>query len=839
MLRYALKSLRANATRLVATALAVVIGIAFLASGLILTDALRAGLTGNVERAYEAVDLAVVPSSAGVGLGVLMTVPEEVVAQVLEVDGVVAAAGQLRADVRVLDDEGVAASLRSQGRPWIEDDALNPLEVTTGSPPAADDEVTLDGRLAELAGVGVGDDVDLVTPAGTVAATVVGITRFGDRDAIDDGGTVSFTPDRAVELLNAGTTGFGDVILRTDRDPAAVAERIRSTLPSSLEVLDRPGYIENATADAAAFIDFLRPVLQGFAYLAMFVSAFVIFNTFSVVVTQRLRELALIRAIGGTPGQLRRSLVFEGLGIGLVASAVGIVVGLLLTIGVQWVLGHLDLGLPQGGVSLSFGTVLLCMVVGTTVTVLSVLVPAIRAGRTRPVEAMQTSSVDTSGTSTARAVIGGVFLAVAAAMITINQTVGPQWYFVAAAALSLLLGVFVGGPLLGRVFAKALLPVLGRAGLTWRLAIDNSVRNPRRTATTANALVIGLFLVTLVTVSGEAMKAAVVDQLNELSESDFIVGAERAIDPAAVDQIAGTAGVTDIAPIRFGVTTFDGGAPAVITNADLDELTTAAGMRPIAGEPDSILEGDNLAVPDLSEFGGSASGQPVFRLGDRVTFVSTDGELVTLTVTVLLDGGVNSLLVDYVVGEETFRRLAGDQPVGLVFVRVEPGEADEVGRRLDAALAPFAGVEVQPGNFIGQIIAGVFDFLIGAVNALLGMSVIVALVGIVNTMTLSIFERRRELGMVRALGMTRGQVGAMVRTEAVVIGMLGTIVGMGSGILLSWVAVSSVADGMIGLSFNWVRVGLIFALGILVGVLASLLPARRAVRLDPIEAMRD
>lgn len=839
MLRYALRSLRANATRLVATALAVVIGITFLASGLILTDALRAGLTGDVERRYAEVDLAVVASSGAPGLGPLQTVPEATIDQVLDTAGVAAAAGQLQADVRVLRADGVAASLRSQGRPWIDDDLLNPLELTEGRAPADGDEIALDARLADEAGTGVGQVVELETPAGSVEATVVGISRFGDRDAVDDGGTVSFPADRATEVLNAGTPGFNDVIVRTDGDPAEVAGALRAVLPGSLEVLDRPAYLDAATADAAAFIDFLRPVLQGFAYLAMFVSAFVIFNTFSVVVTQRFRELALIRAIGGTPAQLRRSLVLEGLGIGVVASAIGVLVGLVLTVGIQWVLARLELGLPQGGVALTVGTVVLCLTVGTVVTVLSVLVPAFRAGRTRPVEAMRTSAVDSSGTSVVRAVIGGSFLAIAAAAITLNAILDPQWYFVATATLSLFLGVFVGGPLLARLFARLVQPVLGRTGLTGRLATDNTVRNPRRTATTANALVIGLFLVTLVTVSGEAMKTAVVDELNELSESDFIIGAERSLDPSVVDEVDATDGVTDTAPVRFGLTSFDGGGPALITTADLDELTTAAGMRPIAGDPESVTSGDGLAVPDLSEFGGSASGQPVLRLGDRITLASTDGEAVTLEVTVLLDGGVNSLLLDYVVGAETFERLAGDQPVSLMFVRVEPGEADEVGRRLDAALSDYTGVEVQPGNFFGQIIAGVFDFLIGAVNALLGMSVVVALVGIVNTMTLSIFERRRELGMVRALGMTRQQVGRMIRAEAVLIGLLGTLVGMGSGILVSWVVVSSLADGMIGLSFNWARVGLIFLVGIGVGVLASLLPARRATRLDPLEAMRD
>ena len=202
------------------------------------------------------------------------------------------------------------------------------------------------------------------------------------------------------------------------------------------------------------------------------------------------------------------------------------------------------------------------------------------------------------------------------------------------------------------------------------------------------------------------------------------------------------------------------------------------------------------------------------------------------------DGGVNGLLVGNVVGEQTFAEIAGEQPLSIAFVRVEPGRADEVGRQIEKVVRGYSGVEVLSGNFIGDAVGTVFDILIGAANTLLGLSVVVALVGIVNTMTLSIFERRRELGMVRALGMTRQQVGRMIRLEAVLIGLLGTIIGIGAGILLSWVVVSSIDEIAIGLSFNWARVGLIFAAGMLVSVLASLLPGRRATRLDMLDAMR-
>ena len=840
MFRYALTSLRANLTRLASTALAVVIGITFLSAGLLLTDAMRAGLTGDVEAQYESVDLALVARSSEGGFGLLQTIPADTLELARSTDGVAAAAGEILADARVLRDDGSSVSLRSQGRAWIDDEALNPLTLLTGSAPDAEDDVVLDRGLAGDAGVGVGDTVRLETPAGVRAATVSGISSFGDQDALDPGGTISFPEDTAIDVLNSGLAGFSDVIIRTDEDPAAVAERLGSQVSGSVEVQTRAEFIETSTENAAAFIDILRPILSGFAYLAMFVAAFVIFNTFSVVVTQRLRELALIRAIGGTPAQVRRSLLVEGLGVGLGASVVGVVAGFAITHLVFWVLGRFDLGLPSGRVSLTLGTVVLSIAVGTVVTVLSVMVPAFRAGRTKPVEAMRSSAVDTSGTSTARAIIGGTLLLGSLGFLAANQVLDPQWYLIAPGALLLFIGLFVGGPLLARLFALLVRPLLSTAGLTGRLAADNSVRNPKRTATTANALVIGLFLVTLVTVSGEAIKSTVVDQLNQLSSSDFIIASERSIDPELVSAVADVEGVSNTAPLRFGVTTLaDGVTPVFVSTADFDALADTAGTTVIAGSADLVTGGSGIAVPDLTDFGGGGGGaQPTLGLGDEVTLLGVDGQDVTLRTEAVLEGNLDSLFLGYLVSEESFEALVGEQPVSLVFIRVEPGEADVVGGRLEAALDGFTDVEVQSGNFIGETVATVFDFLIGAINALLGMSVIVALVGIVNTMTLSIFERRQELGMVRALGMTRSQVGRMVRAEAVLIGLLGTVVGMAAGVLLSWVVVSSVGQGEIGLSFNWARVGLIFAVGVLVGLIASVLPSRRATKLDMLEAMR-
>lgn len=840
MFSYSLRSLRSNLTRFIATALAIILGIGFLSSGLMLTDAVKVGLTGNVEERYRHVDLAVTANNSIVDLSFMQGVPGLLLTQLRSAPGVAAAAGEMEANVRLLDDDGLAVNLRTMGRGWIADDELNPLTLTDGRAPTSDDEVVISRDLAKSAGVGPGDHVELETPAGPLAVDVTGISRFGPSDAIDDGGTISFTERAAPDVLTPGTDTYRNLILRTSGDPERIRDEITPDIPASVIVRDHDEFIEDATRSTVTFINFLRPVLQGFAYLAMFIAGFVIFNTFSVVVTQRYRELALIRAIGGSPKQVRRSLLLEGLVIGVVSSAVGVVLGTGLAKGLQLLLAQFGLALPGTGVRITTGTIILSMVVGTIVTLLSVMIPAFRAGRTKPVEAMRQSAVDASGTSVIRAVIGGFFLVASLVLLGINALGGARWFLLGPGSLLLFVGLFVGGPLLARLFGRLLRPVMSLGGLTGQLAADNVVRNPKRTATTANALVIGLFLVTLVTVSGEAMKSAVVTELNKLSSSDFIVASEGAIAPGLVTEIEGVDGVAASAPVRSVPLTAVDGTELYVSGVDMDELAATTQITVTQGSLDDVTNGTGAATADLGSFGGTSMGPDVenSRLGESLTITGADGEPFEFRIVALYEAKLDSMFLGDVVSPQTLEKIAGDQPVKQVFIRVEPGAENDVGARLEKVTRGYTGIEILPGNIVGQMVGQAFDFLIGAVNALLAMSIIVALVGIVNTMTLAIFERRPELGVIRALGMTRRQVGRMIRMEAVLMGLMGTVIGMSAGIFLSWILISSVPEIELGLSFNWLRVGLIFATGLLVGIAASIVPARRATRLDMLEAIR-
>lgn len=844
MLRYALTNLRANVTRLIATALAVIIGIGFLAAGLMLTDAMRDALTGNVDREYANVDLVVEPAAAVQGAA--SSVPVDALATVRATDGVAEAAGQLSGPVNLLGRDDEVLTSRTQGQAWIDGERLNPLTIDDGSAPDGAGQVVVDRGTAADNDLEVGSTVRLATPSGPTEAEVVGISSFDGQDSADDGGTFSFDPDTAQELIANESPGWTDVLVATESGQTARVEAsLEEQLPESLDITTGEDFRETQRAQNSGLVDLLRPLLQGFAYLALFVAAFVIFNTFSVVVTQRFRELALIRAVGGTPAQVRRSLLLEGAVVGFVASIIGIAFGAVLSYVIQAVLGAVDVRLPGSGVALRPWTVILCVVAGTLVTVLSVFVPAFRAGRTKPVEAMRDAAVDHSGTSVARAVIGGVALALSIVMLLAVRLAGVTAWLMVPGALLLFLGLLVGGPLVARLFAAGLRVPARRLGLTARLAVDNTARNPKRTATTANALVIGLFLVTLVTVSGDALKKYTVDEIDKLSASDFIVSGTSGISPDLVEEVQATDGVAAAAPIRQAVVLDSSGRVVVLSGADIDLLKSSTGLKVDAGSLDQVADGTGVAVPSLAGASGGSAGPGEdrsmatlpSRVGSTVEIVAADGTPTQLPVVATLAPELDTFLLQALVSEQRFEALAGDTPVSMIYVRVDEGQADAVGKRLNKLVVGHAGTTVDPGNFLGQIVAQVFDFLINTVNALLGMSVIIALVGIVNTLTLSIIERRRELGMVRSLGMTRQQVGRMVRMEAVLIGVLGTVIGVGAGLLLGWVVIGSLSSD-IELNVNWARIGLIALIGVLAGVVASIFPARRATRVEMVEAMK-
>lgn len=846
MISYMFTTLRSNFVRFAATGIAVIVGVGFLSAGLMLTDAMRDGITGDTTYRYENVDLAVVTNLAGfeIGLDQGFTIPVETLDEIRDVPGVEAAEGEFNAPVHVRNDNGEIISLRTQGRLWIDADGLNPFTLIDGQAPSSANEVVLDEDLAKRSGVGIGDQVTLRTPVGEVTQEVSGLVNFRNRSSFDDSGSVLFSQEHGLDVLAPDTPGYGTILIVTSGDAGAVQPQVDALIANSLQVQTGQEFIDLALSMSESFISFLRPILQGFAFLSLFVCGFVIFNTFSVIVVQRMQELALVRAIGATPGQVRRSLLAEGLLIGLSASILGLGAGVAISYLLQVVLRQFEIHLPGAGIKITVGTVILSLLAGIIVTVISVLVPAFRAGRTKPVEAMRSSAVDSSGTSKVRAVFGAGFLILTALLLGFNQLVDTNWWALSFGVLFFFIGVLIGGPLLARLFGKLMAWPMSIFGLTGRLAADNSARNPNRTSTTANALVIGLFLVTLVTAGGEAAKSAVIQELNKLSSADYVITSMAAIDQSVLDGINDIEGVHSTAPIRSAILVDEWQNPVVVTTTDFDALEETIGFSITSGSLDGVLDNTGMAVLDetsitggLEPTGDPSNNDAHLRYGP-VSIVGINGDVHTIEPVAGYEFSLDSVFLAYLVGPELHAELAGDRPVNQIFVRTEPDMVDPVGVEIDELISSYSGIQLEPGNVIGRVVAQLFDFMIGAVNALLGMSVIIALVGIINTMLLSIHERTREIGMIRALGMTRAQVRRMIMAEAMLMGLLGTIIGVGSGILVAWIFISSFGGGEIAMSFNWARMGAIVAVGLFVGLFASLIPMRQATRHEPVEAMR-
>ncbi len=852
MLRLTLKNLRANLGRLLATAIAVATGTAFLAAGLMITQSLSASVEGDAAIQYAGVDVAVL-APADPGEHRSGSLNAAVLEEVRSTEGVNSATGEFVAETTIADSNGTAVRSRSQGRAWIEDHTLNPITIDEGSPPTAAGEIVVDTETAQDGTLTVGDTVVINTPSGEMDAEIVGISSFGAAPSVDSGGTVFMSAGWAQEVLTGGHPGWQQILISSDT-PDAVIAALDTSLPGSPEVLDSEDFLTRQTETTEEFLSILSPILTGFALLALFVSGFVIYNTFTVVVSQRSQELSLVRAIGGTPSQVRRSLLLEGSLLGLLASFAGLAAGMGIARLIEYVLDRFDVRLPGVGISINPRVILLTLFAGTLITLVSVMLPAWRAGSSRPVEAMRQAAVDDSGTSSLRMYVGGFFLISGIVLLSLNAFSASQWYFLGPGALLLFLGVVVGGPLLARLYGR-LAGVLLRPSMTGRIAADNMVRNPKRTATTANALVIGLFLVTLVTVAGTALKDWIEMEIADLSESDFIVVSETAIPQGLVDEIAGADGVDATAPIRSAAITTTSGDSVLISGSDVEALQNTAGFSASTGSLDQVISGEGAADSGVGAFAGPGAGRdaegpgpfdPEARQSDpggtqstsadeTLSLIDPDGNTVEVPIVAQFELSLDTIFLATVVNDDLFTRLAGERPVVQVYVRSAPGEVENLGATLDSLTSGFTGVVVVPGNFVGQVVGQAIDFLIAAINGLLGLSVLIALIGIINTMNLSIHERRRELGMVRALGMTSSQVRSMVRIEGILIGLLGTIVGVTSGALVGWSVVKGITGDAVSLA--WGRMGLIFAAGLVISLLACLLPARRAVKVPMLEAM--
>jgi putative ABC transport system permease protein len=844
-----LRNLAAHRRRYALCALAVVLGVAFLAGSLVLTDTMRAAFddafssTGTgadvVARRPSAIDTGQAASPAAAPAARL---DDEALDAVRGLDGVALAEGTVQGPTQLVEEDGtVDAALFGGitiGTNWLGDARLSPLTLAEGRAPAAPGEAVVDRRTVQDQGWALGDEVRVMAATGPEALELVGVATYGDVDGL--AGATMVATDAATAQALFGEPGRWDAVLvaaAPGTDPAALAGDVEAALGA---VVDGPVEAVTGAEDAAdreealaGELSFVGSFLLAFAGVAVFVAVFVIANTFTVVVAQRVRELALLRAIGARRGQVLGSVVAEALGVGVVASVAGLGAGVALSYGLHAALGAAGLDVPEGAVVVAPRTIVAALVTGVVVTVAAAVVPAWRAGSVAPVAALRDVAVDRSGASTAR-VVGGLALAAPGLVAVAVGVSGDDGLPLVGAGLALAAaGALVLSPVLARPALSVIGAPLAALGVTGRYARENARRTPRRTAATAAALTIGVGLVGFVTTIAASADAAIGDAVDRSFRSDYVVLArswEDGLAPSIEADLAAAPEVAAVAGLRTTPVEVEGAGEELAgvdtaTIEGLHDLEVARGSL-------AAVHGDGTALPtDVAESLDAA-------IGDTVTVRFADGHEADLVVRATYDGdlltGGGGVLVDL----PTFEAEVTDQRARMVFVDLADGVGAAEGRRaVEAALADWPNAELQDRAEFKEAVGDDIDAMLNLLYGLLALAVVIALLGIANTLALSVHERTSELGLLRAVGMQRRQVRAAVRWEAVAIAVLGAAAGTLLAVGSAWAVVAGLDGQVTRLVVPTGRLVAVLAVAAVAGVVAAVGPARRAARLDVLAAV--
>jgi putative ABC transport system permease protein len=845
MFRATLKSLLSRKLRLLLSGLAVVLATMFVSGAFVLTDTLGRSFDALFANAYSYIDIQV-SAKAPIGDenngGVPQNIDASVVDQVARIDGVQRARGQVLVDgARVIGKNGkVVASTGSPrfGSAWTGDSELTKL--TSGSAPQAPDQIVMNRGLAKVSGYKIGDQVGVLTLQPKKTFTLVGIFEYaGGRDSLGGEQTVGFTEPVAQELMlgKAGVYNSIDVKVDNRDNLTAVRDSIRRSLGATYTVDTGKNLAKKASDAFRPFLNGFNTLLLAFAVIALLVGVFLILNTFSIIVAQRTQELALLRAMGASRGQVIRSVLLESAIVGVLASAIGYAVGIGLGAAGAFALTRLFGGLEVASVGTPVSGLVLSMVLGIAVTMISALLPAVRASRVAPVAAMREAATPDRPLTRLTVFGGVVFLGGAAAL-----TYGLSGRAHGATLTTILVGVgvsFIGVALLTPLISRPAVAVLGRLfswSLPGQLGRRNSARNPRRTAITAAAMMIGIALITAISTVFSSLTASVHKIVDQQLQADLVIAGQQTsaipptIDPAALDRVRALPGVATLAADSYEAAKVNGKQTYVASYDNLGNAVKILKMKAKDGSIDSISTGQIV----LDE--KTAKSQHV-RVGDTLTIQLPRSPERTYQVKGIFRSTQlgNGILIPWADAQVGFRSA---QPV-QAFAKVAGGSSvSTVKKQVDDILKDSPEVTVQTRSEYVDQSARIFNFLLGVVQILLFVALLIAVLGIVNTLILSVLERTRELGLLRAIGLRRGQTMRMVTVESVVISLFGALLGIAVGAGLGAAVVRALKDqGFTQYAFPWVLMAVYVVIAAIVGVVAAIIPAIRAARLNVLTAI--
>lgn len=839
MFRLSLKMTLARKGRLLLTSLAIILGTSFLSGTTIFSDTINSTFDRLFTDVFRDVD-AYVRSTDSVDTGFgEQRAPSAVSAleTILKVKGVSAAVGDMQSYARVIDKDGKPIG-QDQGPPTFggiaSESSAGLWSVEDGRLAVGPKEMMLDRETAEKGKFEIGDTVRVNALSGTREFLLVGIANYGDVSSPGGATFALFDQPTASEFLLK--PGFVDAFLIKGDGTLSdeeLAKAIDAALPSDakLETLTGAEITEETTSQIKTVLGFFTAFLTAFSYIALGIGCFVIYNVFSITAAQRQRESALLRAIGASRRQVTISLLVEALIVGVLGSAIGFVAGIGLSRALSALLNAIGLEIPTKGLTIDSNAIVQTVLIGTVITVLSAILPALRSGRVPPVAAMRDVALDTVQKLTRRVAIGLVLI-VAGAVALFNAMNGAPVTILGVGVLGVFAGVLVIGPALSKPVAALLgKPVSALRGVTGEMSQQNAARNPKRTARTAAPVLIGVALVTAFTALAASIKNEIRESIGSSFRGDYALSVNSrgfgGIPITITDQLTQLAEVDQATGVGFIAAKVGDESPFVLvfnpkTSDGLYDLEMVEGRQQGLAKNEILVEADKALDKNLT-------------IGSGVQVTLVDGRSMQLTVA----GTYTDAYGNYAVSRELFE--GSNTPLfdSFVYIKAAKGVSDESARTAISAVSEDLGIgKLESRDEYIDTQAGQVDQFLALIYGLLFLSVIIAIVGIIITLLLSVFERRREIGLLRAVGMTRSQVRTMVRWESVITSLFGAVTGVVLGILSGIVIVISLNDsGFSAFTLPIANTIIILVGAFIIGVIAAVFPAWRATRTNIIAAI--
>ncbi len=839
MFRLSLKMTLARKGRLLLTSLAIILGTSFLSGTTIFSDTINSTFDRLFTDVFRDVD-AYVRSTDSVDTGFgEQRAPSAVLAleTILKVKGVSAAVGDMQSYARVIDKDGKPIG-QDQGPPTFggiaSESSAGLWKVEDGRLAVGPKEMMLDRETAEKGKFEIGDTVRVNALSGTREFLLVGIANYGDVSSPGGATFALFDQPTASEFLLK--PGFVDAFLIKGDGTLSdeeLAKAIDAALPADakLETLTGAEITEETTSQIKTVLGFFTTFLTAFSYIALGIGCFVIYNVFSITAAQRQRESALLRAIGASRRQVTISLLVEALIVGVLGSVIGFVAGIGLSRALSALLNAIGLEIPTSGLTIETGAITRTVLIGTVITILSAILPALRSGRVPPVAAMRDTALDTVQKLTRRVAIGLVLIVAGAAALFAAMNDAPVT-ILGLGVLGVFAGVLVIGPALSKPVAVLLgKPVSAFRGVTGAMSQQNAARNPKRTARTAAPVLIGVALVTAFTALAASIKSEIRESIGSSFRGDYALSVNSrgfgGIPIIITDQLTQLAEVDQATGVGFIAAKVGDESPFVLvfnpkTSDGLYDLEMVEGTQQGLAKNEILVEADKALDKNLT-------------VGSSLQVTLVDGRSMQLTVA----GTYTDAYGNYAVSRELFE--GSNTPLfdSFVYIKAAKGVSNESARTAISAVSEDLGIgKLESRDEYIDTQAGQVDQFLALIYGLLFLSVIIAIVGIIITLLLSVFERRREIGLLRSVGMTRSQVRTMVRWESVITSLFGAITGVVLGILTGIVIVVTLNDsGFSAFTLPIANTFIILVGAFVIGVVAAVFPAWRATRTNIIAAI--